>query len=134
MLNFLLKVPLKYLFITEKHLKTYLKNLKNITLSKKSKSSLEDKPNYGTTYLNPFVIIPKSDSIKCVLEARRLNSNKEQSDKPCPIEPFAPQLASANKNYNCAINLTYAYAHTPLFLLAFLQVINFSPSVEDLWT
>ena len=31
-----------------------------------------------------------------------------------PIEPLAPQLARANKKYKCAIDLMYAYAHTPL--------------------
>ena len=31
-----------------------------------------------------------------------------------PIEHFAPQLARANKKYKCAIDLMYAYAHTPL--------------------
>ena len=32
----------------------------------------------------------------------------------CPIEPLAPQLARANKKYKSAIDLMYAYAHTPL--------------------
>ena len=31
------------------------------------------------------------------------------------MEPFAPQLARANKKYKCAIDLMYAYAHTPLY-------------------
>ena len=31
-----------------------------------------------------------------------------------PIEPLAPQLARANKKYKSAIDLMYAYAHTPL--------------------
>ena len=39
---------------------------------------------------------------------------REQSDESWPIEPLAPQLARANKNYKCAIDLMYAYAHTPL--------------------
>ena len=58
----------------------------------------EDKPNYGTTHLNPLNIIPKGDSIKCVLDVRYSNSNTEQSDKSWPIEPLAPQLARANTN------------------------------------
>ena len=29
-------------------------------------SSPKDKPAYGTTYLNPLIIIPKGDSIKCI--------------------------------------------------------------------
>ena len=56
----------------------------------------------------------KGDTIKCVLDARHPNSNTEQSDESWPIEPLAPQLARANKKYKSAIDLMYAYAHTPL--------------------
>ena len=63
-------------------------------------SSPEEKPKHGTTYLNPLIIIPKGDSIKCVLDARHLNSNTDQSDESWHIEPLAPQLARANKNTN----------------------------------
>ena len=49
-----------------------------------------------------------------LFDARQLNSNTEQSDESWPIEHLAPQLASANKQYKCAIDLMYAYAHTPL--------------------
>ena len=77
-------------------------------------SSPQDKSKYGTIYLNHLIIIPEGDSIKCVLDARLLNSNTEQSDESWPIEPIAPQLARANKKYKCAIDLRYTYAHTPL--------------------
>ena len=30
------------------------------------------------------------------------------------MEPLAPQLARGKKKYKCAIDLMYAYAHTPL--------------------
>ena len=86
----------------------FSKNSKNITLSNKL-VPLHKK--------NPFMaqlIIPKGDTIKCVLDARHLNSNTEQSDESWPIEPLAPQLARANKKYKSAIDLMYAYAHTPL--------------------
>ena len=49
-----------------------------------------------------------------MLDARHLKSNTEQSDESWPIEPLAPQLARANKKYKCALDLMYAYAHTPL--------------------
>ena len=49
-----------------------------------------------------------------MLDARHLNSNTNQSDESWPIELLAPQLARANKNYKCTIDLMYAYAHTPL--------------------
>ena len=57
---------------------------------KQTSSSPEDKPNYGKTYLNPHTLIPKGDSIKCVSDARHLNSNRENFDEPLPMEPLAP--------------------------------------------
>ena len=104
------KVPIHY----RDKLNTLLKNLEKHNIIKQIGSSPQDTPVYGTTYLNPLIIIPKGDSIKCVLDARHLNSNTEQSDESWPIEPLAPQLARANKKYKSAIDPMYAYAHTPL--------------------
>ena len=104
------KVPIHY----RDKLNVLLKELEKYNIIKQIGSSPQDKPIYGTTYLNPPIIIPKADTIKCVLDAPHLNSNTEQSDESWPIEPLAPQLARANKKYNSAIDLMYAYAHTPL--------------------
>ena len=104
------KVPIHY----RDKLNALLKELEKHNVIKQIGSSPQDKPVYGTTYLNPLIIIPKGDSIKCVLDARHLNSNTEQSDESWPIEPLAPQLARANKKYTTAIDLMYTYAHTPL--------------------
>ena len=94
-------------------LNTLLKELEKHNIIKQIGSSPEDKRNFGTTYLNPLIIIPKGDSIKCVLDDIHLNSNTEQSDGSWPIEPLALQLACAIKKYKCAIDSLYAYAHTP---------------------
>ena len=104
------KVPIHY----RDKLNILLKELEKYNIIKQIGSSPQDKPVYGTTYLNPLIIIPKGDTIKCVLDARHLNSNTEQSDESWPIEPLAPQLARTNKKYKSAIDLMYAYAHTPL--------------------
>ena len=104
------KVPIHY----RDKLNVLLKELEKYNIIKQIGSSPQDKPVYGTTYLNPLIIIPKGDTIKCVLDARNLNSNTDQSDESWPIEPLAPQLARANKNYKSAIDLMYAYAHTPV--------------------
>ena len=104
------KVPIHY----RDKLNALLKELEKYNIIKQIGSSPQDKPVYGTTYLNPLIIISKGDTIKCVLDARHLNSNTEQSDESWPIEPLAPQLARANKKYKSAIDLMYAYAHTPL--------------------
>ena len=104
------KVPIHY----RDKLNALLKELEKYNIIKQIGSSPQAKPVYGTTYLNPLIIIPKGDTIKCVLDARHLNSNTEQSDQSWPIEPLAPQLARANKKYKSAIDLMYAHAHTPL--------------------
>ena len=104
------KVPTHY----RDKLNALLKELEKHNIIKQIGSSPQDKPVYGTTYLNPLIIMPTGDSIKCVLDARHLNSNPEQSDESWPIEPLAPQLARAYKKYKSAIDLMYAYAHTPL--------------------
>ena len=87
------KVPIHY----RDKLNALLKELEKYNIIKQIGSSPQDKRVYGTTYLNPLIIIPKGDSIKCVSDARYLNSNTEQSDESWPIEPLAPQLARANK-------------------------------------
>ena len=104
------KVPIHY----RDKLNTLLKELEKYNIIKQIGSSPQDKPVHGTTFLNPLIIIPKGDTIKCVLDARHLYSNAEQSDESWPIEPHAPQLARANKKYKCAIDLMYPYAQTPL--------------------
>ena len=104
------KVPIHY----RDKLNALLKELEKHNIIKQIGSSPQDNPVYGTTYLNPLIIIPKGDTIKCVLDARHLNSNTEQSDVSWPIEPLAPQLARANKKYKSANDLMYAYAHAPL--------------------
>ena len=95
-------------------LNALLKELEKYNIIKRIGSSPQDKPVYGTTYLYPLIIVPKGDTIKNVLDARHFNSITEQSDESWPIEPLAPQLARANKKYKSAIDLLYAYAHTPL--------------------
>ena len=89
--------PAKVLIHYREKLNNLLKELERHNYIKQIGSPPEEKPNYGTTYLNPLIIIPKGDSIKSVLDTRHLNSNTEQSDKSWPIEPLAPQSARANK-------------------------------------
>ena len=81
------KIPTHY----RDKLNALMKELEKHNIIKQIGSSPQDEPVYGTTYLNPPNIIPKRDTIKCVLDARHLNSNTEQSDESWPIEPLAPQ-------------------------------------------
>ena len=64
------------------------------------------------------------------------NSNTHQSFEPRPPEPFATQLARANRKNKCAIELMYACAHSTGFdeelnWLDFHMVIIFSKALED---
>ena len=71
------KVPIHY----RDKLNTLLGQLVKHNIIKQIGSFPQDKPVFGTTYLNPLNIIPEGDSIKCVLDARHLNHHTEQSDE-----------------------------------------------------
>ena len=88
------KVPIHYRY----KLNTLLKELEKYNIIKQT--GPHDKTVCGTAYFNSFHLIPKGDSIKCVLDARHINSNTEQSSESWPIESLAPQLARARKNAN----------------------------------
>ena len=103
------KLPILY----RDKLNTLLEELEKYNIIKQIGSSQQTN-QFMVQPINSFIIIPKGDTIKCVLDARHLNSNTEQSDESWPIEPLAPQLARANKKYKCAFDLLCAYAHTPL--------------------
>ena len=54
------KVPIHY----KDKLNGLLEELEKYNIIKQIGSSPQDKPVYGTTYLNPLIIIPKGDTIK----------------------------------------------------------------------
>ena len=104
------KVPIHY----RDRINKLLTELEKYNIIKQFGSSSDEKHTIGTTFLNPSIIIPEGDSIKVVLDARHLNSNTNRELESWPIEPLAPQLARANKEYKSTTDLMYAYAHTPL--------------------
>ena len=95
------KVPIHY----RDKLNSLLKELEKHNIIKQIGSSPQDKPVYGTTYLNPLIIIPKGDSIKGVLDARHLNSNTEQSDESWLMNLLLHNSHEQIKNYKSAIDL-----------------------------
>ena len=104
------KVPKHY----RDRLNKVLLELEKHNIIKQIGFTQDEKHTIGTTFLNPLIFIPKGDAIKVVLDASHFNSNTNQELESRPIEPLAPQLARANKNYKSTIDLMYAYAHTPL--------------------
>ena len=93
-------------------IKNFLDELEKHNIIRQIGSTASDESIYGTTFLNPLIIIPKGDTIKVVLDARHLNSNTNQSFESWPIEPLAPHALT--KKIKSAIDLMYAYAHAPL--------------------
>ena len=61
--NLLHNVLPKYQFTRDK-LNTFRKELENFKIIKQIGSYLQDKPVFGTTYLNPLINIPKGDFIR----------------------------------------------------------------------
>ena len=66
-------------FLSVIKLKKLLDELEKHNIIRQVGSTPSDKSIYGTTFLNPLIIIPKGDTIKVVLYARHLNSNTNQS-------------------------------------------------------
>ena len=125
------KVPIHY----RDKLNVLLKEVEKYNIIKQIGSSPQDKPVYGTTYLNPLIIIPKGDTIQCVIDARHLSSNTEQSNESWPIEPLAPQLARETKSTNLQLTLCmpmhiHLWMKTQLNLPVSPQEINSSLSSE----
>ena len=90
------KVPIHY----REKLNALLEELEKNGIIRQIGSTPHEKPNYGTIFLNPLIVIKKNDTIKNVLDARHLNSNTDQSSESWPLEPPATQLAQADKNKN----------------------------------
>ena len=77
-------------------------------------STLYEKPNYGTTFLKPFIIITRNDSLNYVLNAGHLNTNTDYSFDFWPLEPLVTQLAGAHRKYISSFDLKYAFAQGTL--------------------
>ena len=104
------KVPIHY----REKLKNLLHELGKHKIIRQNGSNLSETPFYGTTFLNPLIIIPKRATRKVVLDAHHLNSNTDQTFESWPIEPLAPHLLRANKIFKSPIDLIFAYAYAPL--------------------
>ena len=61
------------------------------------RSTPHEQPCFGTTFLNPLIIMKNNDSFKTVLDARPLKSNTDQSPDARPLELLATQPARANE-------------------------------------
>ena len=78
LLNFKLKNLIKFLYITDKNLEKRLYELEQRNIIRQIGSTPSDKSVFGTTFLNPLILVTKGDSIEVVPDTRRLNSNTDQ--------------------------------------------------------
>ena len=92
----------------------FLDDLQKIAVLNRLGSTPHDIPKFGTTSLNPLIIIKRNDFFKNVLNARHFKSNFDQSSESWPLELLATQLAKEKKKYKSALALLYANEHATL--------------------
>ena len=68
----------------------------------------------GNTFINPVIILAKSESPKLVLDARYLNSLIDESKCNWPIEPIQVILTKINGQYFTTTDMNSAYNQMPL--------------------
>ena len=68
----------------------------------------------GFFFVNPIVLMPKSDSVKLVIDARYLNSVTDLTNYAWPLEPVHMFMARANGKFFSASDLSCAYHQVPL--------------------
>ena len=73
----------------------------------------EEQPN-GNTFIDPVIILAKSESLKIVLNARYLNSLIDESKCNWPIESIQVILTKINGKYLTTADMNSAYNRMPL--------------------
>ena len=73
----------------------------------------EEQPK-SNTFINPVIILAKSESLKRVLDARYLNSLIDESKCNWPIEPIQVILTKINGKYFTTADMNSAYNQIPL--------------------
>ena len=58
-----------------------------------------DDTEMGSSFINPFIILPKGNIVKLVIDARYLNSITDLSKYSWPLEPIGSLLTRLNGNY-----------------------------------
>ena len=73
----------------------------------------EEQPK-GNTFINPFIILAKGESLNIVLDARCLNSLINESNCNWPIEPIQVILTKINGKYFTTADMNSTYNQMPL--------------------
>ena len=68
----------------------------------------------GSLFVNPFILMPKNDCVKLVIDARFLNSVTDLTNHSWPLEPVQAIMTRVNGKYFSVSDLSCAYHQLPL--------------------
>ena len=73
-----------------------------------------DDDEMGSLFVNPIILMPKSDYVKLVIDARFLNSVTDLTNYSCPLEPVQMIMTRVNGEFFSVSDLSCAYYHVKL--------------------
>ena len=102
------KVPL--------HLKEKLEKLPTKLKDADIIREMGDDDEMGSLFVNPIILMPKSDYVKLVIDARFLNSVTELTNYSWPLEPVQMIMTRVNGKFFSVSDLSCPYHQVPLSL------------------
>ena len=75
---------------------------------------MEDDYEMGSLFVNPIILMPKSDYVELVIDARFLNSVTDLSNYSWPLEPVKMIMTRVNRKIFSVSDLSCAYHQVPL--------------------
>ena len=100
------KVPL--------HLKEKLEKLLTQLKDADIIREMGDDDEMGSLFVNPIILMPKSDYVKLVIDARFLNSVTDLTNYSWPLEPVQMIMTRVNGKFFSVSDLSCAYHQVPL--------------------
>ena len=100
------KVPL--------HLKEKLEKLLSQLKDADIIREMRDDDEMGSLFVNPIILMPKSDYVKLVIDARFLNSVTDLTNYSWPLEPVQMIMTRVNGKFFSVSDLSCAYRQVPL--------------------
>ena len=98
------------------HLKEKLEKLLTQLKDADNFRELGDNDEMGSLFVNPIILMPKSDYVKLVIDARFRNSVTELTNFSWPLEPVQMKITRVNGNFCSVSDLSWAHHQVPLSL------------------
>ena len=73
-----------------------------------------DDDEMGSLFVNPIILLPKSDNVKLVIDARFLNPVTDLTNYLWPLKPLQMITTRVNGNFVSVSDLSCAYHQVPL--------------------